>query len=64
MVKMSKANLQPSAILSSSTSERRASRAGMQASANKSSKVLSVLCSSLPEEVSSQKGHMARLSKA
>ena len=61
-MKMSKANLQPSAILSSSTSERPASRAGTKkASANKSGGVLPVLCSSSSEEVSSQQGHMARL---
>ena len=42
---MSKANLQPRTMLISSTSERPASRAGaMEASANKSSRVLSVLC--------------------
>ena len=62
---MSKANLEPSAISSSSTSERPASKAGaMLASAHKSSKVLSVLCSLSSDEVSSQQGHMARLEQA
>ena len=60
VVKMSKANRQDKATMNSSTSWRSASGAGAtKASANKSSKVLLVLCSSSSHEESAQQAHMA-----
>ena len=57
---MSKANLQASATMSSSTSERPESKTGaMWASDNTSKRVLLVLCSSSSDDVSSQQAHMA-----
>ena len=62
MVKNSKANLQPRAMWSTSISEKPANRAGaMSTSGNKSSRLLSVLCSSSSDEVLSQQGHIAWL---
>ena len=63
-VNMSRANLQPRAMCSTSTSVRPSSKVGiMPMSANKRRKLLSVLCSSSSDEVKSQQGHMAPLQR-
>ena len=60
-----RANLQPRATMSSSTSVSPASSTGaMRASAHKSRKALLVLCSSSSDEVSSQQANMAGQARA